>query len=134
MRVDVKSLSLKKRAQLDISTCNPHMYLTVENCSFSYLESAYFYEIEVGILSETGDAVSIHRVCKRFSHLFAFDKAVRQLYGNSKLLLPFPPKRWFGKPPEQFLKQRFALLQTYINNLVRVPGLCQSTPFTSAFL
>lgn len=134
MEVDVRNLSLRKRAQLDISTCTPHMYLTIENCSFSCLESAYFYEIEVGVMRESGQAVDVHRVCKRFSHLFAFDKQVRQLYGSSKFLLPFPPKRWFGSASEPFLKKRYDLLQTYINNLVRVPGLCQSNAFLSVFL
>lgn len=133
MEIDVKSLSLRKQAQLDISTCNPHMYLTIENCSFSYPESAYFYEIEVGIMRENGQAVSVHRVSKRFSHLLEFDKQVRQLYGNCKFLLPFPPKRWFGNSTQPFLKQRYDLLQAYINNLVRVPGLCQSSAFHSVF-
>ena len=127
----ITELSQKKSAQLNLAVSIPPMYISVENYNFNTDFNAVFYTIEIGIQKDT--KVCVHTISKRFSALQEFDNQIRPNFSESRYLLPFPPKKIFGNLDPSFLEKRMEQLQNYLGNLVRVPGLCETSIFRRFF-
>ena len=129
--VPVSSLSQKKLAQLQSSTCDPRMYLFIEKFDLDPAINAIVYDIEIGIQKES--TVHIKKVQKRYSQLREFDDYIRPLYKGNRFLQPFPPKKIFGNKDKAFLDERAEQLQKYLTNLVKVTGVVSLPHFCRCF-
>jgi hypothetical protein len=89
------------------------------------------YEIEIGVLA--GSEVAVHRRFVRFSGLETLDKSMRAIGTNTKYLIPFPPKKYFGNRSEQFVNQRAMQLQQYLQALPKIPDLLWQISFARMF-
>jgi hypothetical protein len=107
------------------------MYLSIESSRYDPDLRATLYEIEIGVL--TGTEVAVHRRFIRFSGLERLDQSMRAIGSNSKYLMPFPPKKYFGNLSERFVNQRAMELQKYLQALPKIPDLLWQMSFASIF-
>lgn len=124
-------LNAHKLKQLNFSVSTPPMYISIEDHCLDKDLNCIIYKIEVGVLD--GNCVRIYNSEKRFSDLREFDKQIKQDFGDSVNLQPFPPKKIFGNKDPKFLEKRRGQLQTYLSGLVNVAGLCESLLFKNTF-
>jgi hypothetical protein len=130
-RLPVGSITRTKLANLQSSACRPHLYLSLEGSRYDSYLRATLYEIEIGVLN--GSEVAVHRRFVRFSCLEVLDKAMRQNGNNSKYLMPFPPKKFFGNLSERFVNERALQLQKYLQALPKIPDLLWQLSFSKMF-
>ena len=107
------------------------MYISVEDYSLDKDLDCIMYKIEVGLMN--GNYVKTYSSEKRFSDLREFDKQIKQDFGDSINLQPFPPRKIFGNKDPKFLERRKNQLQEYLSGLVNVAGLCESLIFRNTF-
>jgi hypothetical protein len=107
------------------------MYVSLEGSRYDPDLRATLYEIEIGVLA--GSEVAVHRRFLRFSGLEKLDKSMRTIGSNTKYLIPFPPKKFFGNCSEHFVNQRAMQLQQYLQALPRIPDLTWQISFAKMF-
>lgn len=125
------SLSQRKRALLQVSITNPPIYLSIDRFIYNKEIGAFLYSIEIGI--KKGNSVEIHKVERRYSALFQFDRKIRPIFNEFLTLLDFPPKKYIGNKDPIFLQQRKEDLEKYLSNLNRLPGIIKNSTFLEFF-
>ena len=127
----LSSLSPKKLEMLKSSQSIPRMYIMLSSYEIDTQENAVFYLIEVGV--EKGSDIEIHRVRRRYSAIKEFDDQIRVEYSDSRFLMPFPPKKFFGNMEKEFITKRYNELSVYLSNLVKIPRLTKAFEFLKFF-
>lgn len=127
----LSSLSPSKRSLLQKSSIRPPTYLSVEGTDYDPLIQATLYELEIGVLY--GTDIIVQRTMYRFSSLKKLDDRLRPRLYNIKLLMPFPPKRYFGNFKKDFVDERAAQIHFYLQGLMRIPGIQKIPEFTKFF-
>lgn len=129
--VGIDSLPQEKRGQLITSVSTPPIYISIEAYRYDERLQTTIYDIEIGI--QQGHSVVISQVHHRFSALLEFDRTIRPFFNMYPHLLPFPPKKLFGKNSPSFIKERVYKLEQYLDHLGKVPGLPSSPSFVKTF-
>ena len=124
-------LSEQKKAQLLSCNCVPPIYAVIEKYEFDPEVDATIYHLEVGL--EYGGKIVTKTLLKRYSEIRLFDGEIRKDFAYSKYVEDFPPKALFGNKNPEFLKERTAGLQRWLDSLVKVPGISTSPTVTRFF-
>lgn len=127
----VETLAQKKQTQLSLSVTEPRLYIVINGYEYDFNLDAYLYTVEIGLQNE--DIVDIKTRKIRYSQMYEFDKKIRPFFQEFRYLLPFPPKKYIGNKNPDFITSRMEQLQTYLGNLVRIPGICTSDAFMQTF-
>ena len=130
--VPINNLTPEAQRLLEQSSASPKMYAFIKGYETDPATQAIKYQIEVGVKSSS-EKVNIKTISKRYSELEELDKNVRKYFKGQKILETFPPKKVFGNTDKEFLIQRKTALQTYITQLLKVPGICIFPFFLSVF-
>ena len=129
--IPLNSLSQRKLSQLQSSIAIPPMYISVEGFELVNDLNAILYNIEIGLQK---NQTVYAKICqRRYSSLQELDNSIRSQFHDSPYLLPFPPKKIIGNKDPSFIEQRANQLQIYLENLIKIPGVCTSSLFTHFF-
>ena len=127
----LSSLAQMKLSQLQSSIAIPPMYISIEGFELVNDLNAILYNIEIGIQK---DQTVYAKVCqRRYSSLQELDASIRSQFHDSPYLISFPPKKILGNKDPSFIEQRANKLQVYLENLIKIPGVCSSSLFTHFF-
>lgn len=129
--IPLSSLQQKKLSQLQSSIAIPPMYITLEGYQLASDLNAILYNIEIGI--QKNQTVYVKTCQRRYSALQELDTSIRAQFHDSKYLLPFPPKKYLGNMDPAFIEKRQSQLENYLENLIKVPGVCTSSLFSRFF-
>lgn len=127
----VETLAQKKQTQLSLSVTEPRLYIVINGYEYDINLDAYLYTVEIGLQND--DIVDIKTRKIRYSQMYEFDQKIRPYFQEFRYLLPFPPKKYIGNKNPEFITSRMEQLQTYLGNLVRIPGICTSDAFMQTF-